>query len=171
MMTDSLGMTFEEYTEQRIEDWKSIQNYYPELNVDVSGFRRAIPYKNHIEQCKEKIEIMLNRKITWKENDLYQDLLMRNIADPNVKKELTEKMYSEKSTQYGVMINEILQWETEGRTPNTLDFIILVRLKFCEMIGVEYTKEEWECYLNGLKTSIEINHNLRKSVEGDNEDE
>jgi hypothetical protein len=133
-MNKTINQSFREYTEQRIKDYETFSNILPEYFIfDVLHLRDAYLYENHLINVKLRLEKILNRSISWAENDQIQNRLMRIIRNKLeiqsiIKLEIGNKTPEEITIEDKLKIETLISYYT--------------RLHFCKMIGCELSKED-----------------------------
>ena len=119
------SQTFREYTEQRISDWNILSDYLPTINlIDINNLRAPYQYEDHLNETKKALEVLFKRELSWTQVDGYSNTICKYIM-------------------------QNIEPFTHAR-PTTIDEAIemqvLLRRKFCDMIGIDFPQEHLELY-------------------------
>lgn len=145
MISDN-NETFREYTEKRIESYQKIQSLFPEyfVNINLDGLRDAYAYEDHMVKVKLQLEKFFGRDLNWHEVDQYSTMI---------------NQYTSRLVKISKPIESI---------EDQIEASVLCRNKFCDVIGLGYSKIDNEDYRKALRGNIENNINLRRNLSGTN---
>jgi hypothetical protein len=117
-----MNQTFEQYSKQKVEDLINLQNIFPEhFPGDFKHFKEELNIVEHMNDVKNALEIVLKRKMNWRDVDHYSNVITE-IVHINLSKSIEK--------------NEIT-------IPKTLEEgWVLVRTKFCEFLGIKMIDEK-----------------------------
>lgn len=127
--------TFIDYTNQRIHDFKLLNEYLPGLMNNPDVLSNALSINSHMYDVKSKLEKLFKRELSWHEIDLFSSVISNYLTsqtDPVMKKN-----------------NETIL-HAKAR------FALKVRKKFCNLLGIDFPEKDEEYIQRQVRSSKNI---------------